>query len=134
MVELGCMPEGRKAECTERIMDGEMRKICYCQEEYCNSRLDVCLSAIKVENCTQPATTTAQTTSGTSKKDQNSTEDITTYTNEGNQQLTGDGAEATTENVKETQKPSGKPAAASGNQRVVESNQFVFVLWIIVTF
>ena len=140
------MPEGRKAECTERMMDGEMMKICYCQEAACNLSLKACLRANKIENCTHPATTTVQTTGGTSKNDQNSTEndalgtskvdqnpteDSTTATGEGNQQSTGDGAEATTENVKETQKPTGKPAATSGNQRVVESNQFGFDLWIL---
>merc|ERR1712198_669822 len=124
-------------------MDGEMRKTCYCQEKYCNESFKASLSANKAENCTQPdgSTTTIQTTAGTSQNDPNSTENdslgtskvdqnpiehSTTATGEENQQSTGDGAEAATENVKETQKPTGNPAATSGNQRVIEANQFVF--------
>jgi len=161
-VDLGCMPEGPEAGCTERMVDGEMRKTCYCQEDECNFGFNKCLSTIKVENCTQGdateecaakcipvvETTTIQTTAGTtknnqnstendalgtSKVDQNSTEDSTRATSEDNQQSTDDGTEATVENVKETPKPTGKPVATSGNQRAVELNQLVSLLRIIVT-
>jgi len=66
--------------------------------------------------------------SGTTKDDQNPTDDTAAATGEEIKQSTGDGAEPTAENVETT-----NGTATSGNQRVVESNQLVVVLWILVT-
>jgi len=143
----GCMPDGRKAGCTKRMLDGEMRRTCYCLTENCNESFDTCLKTVEPEKCieiTTPTKATAGTSKnnqtstendalGTSKEDQNQTEDNTKATGEGNQQSTGDDAKPTAENDEETQTPTGEPAATGGNQRVVKSNQFVFVLLILVT-
>jgi len=143
----GCMPDGRKAGCTKRMMDGEMRRTCYCLTENCNESFDTCLKTVDGEKCieiTTPTKTTAGTSKnnqtstknddlGTSKEDQNPTEDDTKATGEENQQSTGDDAQPTAENDEETQTPTGEPAATSGNQRIVKSNQFVFALLMLVT-
>ena len=61
------------------------------------------------------------------------TEDITEATDDDGPQSTEDNSRATAEKAEETQKPTGKVATNSGNQRVFESNQFVFGIWILVT-
>ena len=110
-VDLGCMSEGPEAGCTERMVDGEMRKTCYCQEDECNFGFDKCLSTIKVENCTQGdeteecaakcipvvATTTIQTTAGTSKNNQNTTENDALGTSKVDQNSTEDSTTAISE-------------------------------------
>jgi len=141
MTARGCMPDGKKVNCTNIMMDGEKRRTCYCQTKNCNENFETCLKQNNdVENCTEKTTTT-KTTAGNSQNNQNSTikedqnpiEDNTIATGEDNKQSTGDDAEATKEKDEETQTPTGEPAATSGNQRVVKSNQLVFILLILVT-
>jgi len=128
-----CMPKDHKHECTKMMHDGEMTTFCYCSTDLCNQDLKSCLKAMctnfdqkarKMTNtrdekceptCKYAADT--KTTEGTGKNDQTTGED--------NQQTTAG-------NDGEIQEATGAPAATSGNQRVVESNQFGFDLWILV--
>ena len=61
------------------------------------------------------------------------TNDITGFTGEEGPQQTGDGAGATAEDAEERQKTTGKAGTNSVNVRVVESDQYVFAVWILVT-
>ena len=59
------------------------------------------------------------------------TEEGTGATGEDSPQPTEDRSGDTAEDAEETQKPTGKASANSGNLRVVESNQFVFAILIL---
>jgi len=125
------MPKGHEPGIKKEMHDGEMTTFCYCNTDLCNQDLETCL---KSAEGTGPNDTI--TTEGTSKKDQsptpartkddqNSTDDSAAATGENNQQTTRDAAEHAATTV--------QAAATGGNKRVVESNQFAFVLCILVT-
>ena len=125
-----CMPKGHKHECMKVMHDGEMTTFCYCTTDLCNQDLKTCLKAMctnvdrkgrkmtntRVEKCEPTCKSAADT---------KTTEDGSATTVDDNQQTTAG-------NDEETQKATGAPAATSGYQRVVESNQIGFVLWILV--
>ena len=129
-----------------------------CVAENCKN---VTINAIALEECDAQCNPHAEGTSRndtrptedssgvTTKRDPNSTEDVVASTtkevpkpteeNAGNigtveSQRTKNSGEATAEKTEETQNPSAKATTISGNQRVVESNQFVFAIRILVPF
>jgi len=121
------MPKGHKHECTKVMHDGEMTTFCYCNTDLCNQDLESCLKSAEGTGANDTITT-----EGTSKKDQTPTQARTkddsldaAATGENNQQTTRDAAEHAATTV--------QAAATGGNKRVVESNQFAFVLCILVT-
>ena len=129
------------AGCTETQMGQKLGRICFCTSDNCNSDLKTCLGTGKcVKSDEGPGHNDTKTTAkdqnstedgtlGTSKEDQNPTEVSAAATSEGNQQSTEDGNGATAEAEQES---TGNPGATNGNQRVAESNQLVFVFWMLV--
>ena len=69
----------------------------------------------------------------TGTDDSQPTADITEATGDDGTKPTVNSAKNTAEPAEETQKSTRKATTNNGNQRVVESNQFVFEIWILVT-
>jgi len=151
-----CMPKGnQKAGCTKTTFGMNLTTTCFCAEDNCNHECtasncknpspvpnDAKARQMKtdgVEECeaickntTDTKTTEGQNSTednalGTTKDDKNPTDDSDAATDDDNQQPTGDNDEA------EHAKTTGNPATSRGNERDVESNQFVFVLWLLIT-